>query len=147
MRQEFKRSVVTFLSLIPLMLLLPNIGFGGCEPCGQSGPVLPPSPYLGTLIVRWVPKCDVGTGCVYIYGVLQNVDNSHNKITIDKKEPILITFEVGQVEFLTVDSTFLIGMNYQFKYNNKCFAVQNADDPYYNTGTIFQVNVVVMQVH
>ncbi len=150
MSREFKRSVLSILLLIPLTLLIPNTGFaGGEEPCSGTGPVLPP--YIGTLTVEWVP-CGLTTYCVVMYGALQGTERGQKEINIEKREPVIIhqdLVEGDRVKFLSLQAEY-ITLNYSFDWEidgyTKCLGFSSASDPKYKTGTLFTVDVVVMEV-
>jgi hypothetical protein len=152
MSREFKRSMVTILLLIPLTLLIPNSGFaGGEEPClGTTGPLLPP--YIGTLIVEWVPVCDTGTNCVVMYGTLNGTQKGQKDIHIKKREPVIIQQNLpseARVRFLSLqaeDIKYGYSFHWQIDGQLKCLGATSASDPEYKTGTLFTVDVVVMEV-
>ena len=150
MSREFKRSVLTILLLIPLAMLIPNTGFaGGEEPCPGAGPVLPP--YIGTLTVEWVP-CVPGPNCVVMYGTLNGTQERQKDIHIKKREPVIIQQNLpseARVQFLSLQAEeikFTYSFHWQIDGQLKCFGATSASDPEYKTGTLFTVDVVVMEV-
>jgi hypothetical protein len=79
-----KKSVITILLIIPLTLLIPNIGFGGgAESCQvTTGPYLPA--YFGNITAEWQPNGDV-----IIYGRLQCGEKKCDDIIMRKKDRVV----------------------------------------------------------
>jgi hypothetical protein len=144
MNRRFKRAGLAVLLFIPFLFIVPNIAFSSGEPCPFiTGYVLPP--YLGNVTVEWVPVCEVGPGCVLVYGTFRGVERGQKDIIIKKREPIVMAAGVDQTIFLSLDSTDL-RFNYSFNWEGQCLQVSSANDPDYKSGTLFTVDVVVMAV-
>jgi hypothetical protein len=144
MKSRFKSAGLAVLLLIPFLFLVPNIGFSSGEPCsGTTGYVLPP--YLGSIIVEWVPVCDVGTGCVLFFGEFRSVERRQKDIIIKKKEPIIMATGIDQTVFLSLESADL-RFNYSFNWQGQCLQVSSANNLDFKSGTAFTVDVVVMAV-
>lgn len=151
MSREFKRSVLTILLVIPLTLLIPNTGFGGAEgeqpPC-EGFTVYVEPPYIGDLTVEWVSVCDIGSNCVRTYGNLNCTARHCADIIIKKKEPIIMGVEISHLDFLKLGTG--LGENIKGRQvplpNGKCFEVINANGQDFNTGNLFVVDVVVMEI-
>ena len=158
-----KKSVLTILALISLMLLIPNIVFGGAEPppcsTGSPGFILPP-PYMGNVTFEWVPP-DANIyfwGGVLIYGELKSVGKGHkNDIIIKRKDNIVIligaeTVPFDQVSFLGLEpvdlqwKTLRYSFSLEIKGVTKNFGASSANDLDYKTDKLFTVDVVVMEI-